>query len=154
MSALLSLAFVALRGVLPLVGGFFTGGLSWVLSFLSVAWGSELGRTIIIALGCLFGGFGWGFSHEHAEKIHAVAEAVASRDADWQKEITAANTKNEQRVQEALNAARNVAPAPISRDDLIKLCKSDPSCRGAFVQDRRVQAAKRNVGAKRQPANN
>ena len=154
MSALLSLAFVALRGVLPLVGGFFTGGLSWVLSFLSVAWGSELGRTIIIALGCLFGGFVWGFSHEHAEKIHAVAEAVASRDADWQKEITAANTKNEQRVQEALNAGKNVAPTPVDSAARIELCRTDKACRGALGQGQRVQAAKRNVGAKRQPANN
>ena len=146
MSAILSIVFAGLRGALPLLGGFFTGGLSWVWSLASAFLGTEIGAKIAIGLACVLGGFIWGFSHEHAVKERAVAEAVASRDADWQKEITAANAKNEQRVQEALNAARNVAPAPSIPADLAKLCATErPTCRGKASQRRLVPAASGNI---------
>ena len=147
MGSILAIVFAGLRGALPLLGGFFTGGLSWVWGLASAFLGTEIGAKIAIGLACVLGGFIWGFSHEHAVKERAVAEAVASRDVDWQKEITAANAKNEQRVQEALNAARNVAPASSIPADLAKLCATErPTCRGEASKRRVVQTPKSNVG--------
>lgn len=125
----LSIVFGLLRGALPVVGGFFTGGFSWVWAAFSAFVGTAIGEKVVIGLACLVGGFVWGFSHEHAVKERAIAAAVAEQNAEWQRKINAANAQNEQRVQEALNAARNVAPAPANSDALIKLCKTDPNCR-------------------------
>ena len=152
MGSALALVFGLLRGALPLVGGFFTGGLSWVWSLFSAFVGTEIGSKIVIGLACVLGGFIWGFSHEHAVKERAVAEAVSAQNAEWQREIVAANAKNEERIQEALNAARNVAPAPVGRDELIRLCRQDSTCRGALGAEQRVSASKRVLGTQRQPA--
>jgi hypothetical protein len=154
MSAILSIVFAGLRGALPLVGGFFTGGFSWVWSLFSAFIGTEIGSKIVIGVACILGGFVWGFSHEHAVKESAVAAAVSAQNAEWTQKINDANAQNEQRVQEALNAARNTAPVPNDRDNLVRMCQSDPSCRSAISQGQHMQAAKRNVGAKRQPSNN
>ena len=133
MGAILSLALTALRGALPLVGGFFTGGLSWVWSLVAAFAGTELGSKIIIGLACILGGFIWGFSHEHAAKTAAVAVAVQSRDADWGKTIAEANAKNETRIQEALNAARNASSTPPAGAQLVRLCTADADCRKAIA---------------------
>lgn len=125
----LSVVFGLLRGALPLVGGFFTGGLSWVFGLLSVAWGTEIGRTVIVGLGCLFGGWVWGFSHEHAEKTRAVAAAIEQTDGRWQRKLDEAHAQSEQEVREAKNAAAAVTPTPVEKRSVITLCRSDPNCR-------------------------
>ena len=155
MSAILSLAFAALRGALPLLGGFFTGGLSWAWSLLSAFLGTDIGSKIAIGLACILGGFVWGFSHEHAVKTREVAAVSQARDAEWSQTIAKANEAAEQRIQEALNAARKVSdtPAP-SSDALVELCRNSPSCRSALNKGQRVSVARRPVGAGRQPADN
>jgi hypothetical protein len=147
---MLSTIFALLRGAVPLVGGFFTGGTSLVWSFLQGLWGTEIGRITIIGLGALLGGYVWGFSHEHAVKIAAVEEASKARDAEWSKEIASANAKNEQRIQEALSAASKVSPTPAAPSDLAKLCAADAACRGALSPKRRVSASSRVLDSKRQ----
>ena len=145
MSALLSLAFAALRGAVPLVGGFFTGGASWVLGFLSAALGTEAGRAVIVAVGCFLGGWFLGWEHEHAVKERAVAAAIEqttqSRDAEWSQKLDQANAQIESRVSMAVAAAQAVpAATPLSDDDLVRLCAKSASCRGQLAARRRVQS--------------
>jgi hypothetical protein len=156
----MSALFGLLRAAVPVLGGFFTGGLSWLWGALSLAWGTEIGRTAIIACGCGFGGFFWGFSHEHAVKERAVAMAVeqttASRDAEWSSKLEQANAQVESRVQMAIAAAKAVpSTTPLSDDDLVRLCAKSASCRDRLEARRRVQSHPMpNVDAKRLPADN
>ena len=146
---MLSFAFGLLRGVAPLLGGFFTGGGSLAWSFLQGLWGTEIGRTVIIGFGLFVVGWALGFNHEHSVKIAAVEVATKARDAEWSQTIAKANQAAEQRIQEALNAARNVPPTPPAGASLIELCRQSSSCRGAFVKRLVVQAPKSNVDARR-----
>ena len=146
MGAFLTAGFALLRGALPLVGGFFTGGLSGVWSILAAVAGTEWGSKILIALAFLVGGWIWGFSHEHAVKTREVAAAVQSRDVEWGKTIADANAASEQRIKEALDAARKTSPTPPAGTDLVELCRNSPSCRSAFAQRRILQAPKGHVG--------
>ena len=147
MGAILSIILAGIRGALPIVGGFFTGGLSWVWSLIAVFVGTDIGSKITIGLACVLGGFVWGFSHEHAVKTREVAAVSQARDAEWSKTIAKANQAAEQRIQEALDAARKVSSTPVAPADLAKLCAAEPSCRGALVSKQRVSASRRNVGA-------
>ena len=146
---MLSFLWAIVKGSAPIVGGFFTGGASILWSFLQGFWATEIGRLVIISLGCLIGGFVWGFSHEHAAKTAAVEAATKARDLEWGAQIAKANAASEARIKEALDAARNTSPTPLNRDDLIRLCRESPSCRGAFVKRVVVQAPKSNVDARR-----
>ena len=131
MSAIFSLVLTALRGVLPIAGGFFTGGLSWIWSLVAAFVGTDIGSKIAIGLACVLGGFVWGFSHEHAVKTREVAAVSQARDAEWSKTIAKSNQVAEQRIQEALNAARNASSTPPSGAQLVRLCAADPDCRKA-----------------------
>ena len=144
---MLTAIFGLLRGVAPLVGGFFTGGFSLVWSFLSAAWGTEIGRTIIIGVGAFVGGWILAFNHEYSVKVAAVEVATKARDAEWSQTIAKANKAAEQRIQEALNAARNVSPTPANPtgSTLIKLCRESSSCRSALTPRRVLQTSKGHV---------
>lgn len=145
MGAAFTVILTVLRGALPLAGGFLTGGASVLWGALQGLWATEIGRLVLISIGCLIGGFVWGFHHEHAVKAAAIEAATRARDAEWQQEIAAANAKNEERIKEALDAARKVSVTPPAGDALVELCRKSPSCRGAFVKRLVVQAPRRNV---------
>lgn len=101
------------------------------LRFISGLWSSEFGRVLIVGLGCLIGGWMWGWSHEHAVKVRAVQEATASRDAAWTANLAKANAEHERKLQEALDAARKISDTPLARSDLVRLCAKSASCRPA-----------------------
>ena len=151
---MLSFAFGLLRGVAPLVGGFFTGGFSLVWSFLSAAWGTEIGRTIIIGVGAFIGGWILAFNHEHSVKVAAVEAATKSRDAEWSQTIAKANEASEARIREALDAASKVPSTPATPGELAKLCAADASCRSAVAPRRKLSVASRVVDSRRLPTNN
>jgi hypothetical protein len=158
MGSLLSFAFGLLRGVLPLVGGVFTGGLSWAWSALAAFLGTDIGSKIAIGAGCVIAGFAWGFSHEHAVKTREVAAArIAAgdaRDAYWSKKLGDANASVELRVLSAVAAAKAVpSAAPLTDDELLQRCAASKACRDQGAARRRVQSnSVPNVGARRHPA--
>jgi len=47
----------------------------------------------------------------------------------WQRTLEKAQLEADHRVQEALDAAEEVAPTPTTDAELAGLCKSDPACR-------------------------
>lgn len=155
MGNLLSIAFTALRGALPLLGGFFTGGLSWVWSAVAAFVGTEIGTKIMIGLACALGGYVYGFSHEHAEKMRAVEAAIElttkSRDNEWSKKLEQANAEVDARVQSAVAAAKAVpSAAPLSDAELLRRCAASEACRSKIAARRRVQSHPvSNVGSRR-----
>ena len=151
---MLTAIFGLLRGAAPLVGGFFTGGFSLVWSFLSAAWGTEMGRTIIIGVGAFVGGWILAFNHEYSVKVAAVEVATKARDAEWSQTIAKANEASESRIREALAAASKVPSAPANPGDLAKLCAADSACRSAVSPRRKLSVASRVVEHRRLPTNN
>lgn len=81
---------------------------------------------LILALLAAIGIAGaWAYT-EHRE---ALSEAVASRDAHWQKKIRKANERHERDIEEASDAAESTPPIPDTPDWAERLCKQSPTCR-------------------------
>jgi hypothetical protein len=125
------ISFILTNGsaALTFLGG---GPLTWFLGALDTVWSSTIGRLIIVGFGAFLVGWVWCWTGEHSKIHEAVAAATHARDAEWQGKIAAANAANEKRVREALDEARKVKPVPAAAADLIRLCKSDASFRGAL----------------------
>jgi hypothetical protein len=113
-----------LAGILPLVSTIFAGPLNLVFGIFDALLNSQTGRLVLVGTAALFGGWFWGWSYEH----RALGTAITSLNAQWIQKIEAANAEGDRKVQEALNAAKAVPPAP-SGDALVRLCRADPACR-------------------------
>jgi hypothetical protein len=74
---------------------------------------------ILTALSGLYG-YGWLKGFSTAKERSALV---------WQRTLEKAQQEADHRVQEALDAAEEVAPTPTTDADLAGLCKSDPACR-------------------------
>lgn len=134
----------AISLVFSLASGFLAGPLSLLWGILSSAWNTEFGRTTIIAVGCLFGGWLWGWEHEHAVKVRAVAAAIeqttAARDAEWKQKVDQANANAESRIAMAEAAAKAVpSVAALSDAELLQRCAASAACRDKITARRRLQ---------------
>lgn len=74
---------------------------------------------ILTALSGLYG-YGWLKGFTTAKERSAIV---------FQRSLDAANREADHRVQEALDAAEDVAATPTTDAELAGLCKSDPACR-------------------------
>jgi hypothetical protein len=114
------------------------------LPILAGLWGNPLARLFIVG-GAAFA-FGWvkGFGAVPRPDIAAIERnAIAGRDAHWQTQIQRANHEHERELSEAINAA-DAVPALAADADLVKLCRTDASCRD---KDRKYRYRVQGVSA-------
>lgn len=78
-----------------------------------------LGLAILVTLSTI-GGAIWLDGFNVAKQRSAIV---------FQRSLDAANREADHRVQQALDAADEVAPTPTTDAELASLCKSDPACR-------------------------
>lgn len=74
---------------------------------------------IIASLGGLYG---WGY-------LKGFSTAKERSALLFERALTKAQQEADHRVQEALDAAEDVAPLPATDAELVSLCRSDPACR-------------------------
>ena len=74
---------------------------------------------ILTALGSLYG---WGY-------LKGFTTAKERSALLFERALTKAQQEADHRVQEALDAAEEVAPTPTTDADLARLCAGDPACR-------------------------
>jgi hypothetical protein len=77
---------------------------------------------IPIILAALGGLYGWGY-------LKGFSEAKSRSAILYERALTKAQQEADTRVQEALDAAEEVAPLPATDADLAKLCTRDRACR-------------------------
>lgn len=75
-----------------------------------------------IILTALSGLYGWGY-------LKGFTTAKERSAIVWQRSLDAANREADNRVQQALDAAEEVAPTPATDAELAKLCAGDSACR-------------------------
>lgn len=96
------------------------------LPLLAGLWGNPLSRLIIIGVAAFGFGFLKGFQAVPRVDVAAIERnAIAGRDAEWERKLAEANEHHEQRIAEALEAAQNVT----LDDDIGKLCDTSATCR-------------------------
>ena len=66
--------------------------------------------------------YGWGY-------LRGFTTAKDRSALLFERALTKAQQEADHRVQEALDAAEDVAPVPASDAELVSLCRSDPACR-------------------------
>lgn len=96
---------------------------------LAGLWGNPIARLFIVG-GAAFA-FGWvkGFGAAPRPDIAAIERnAMAGRDAHWQMKLNEANQSHDREIAEAIHAA-DAVPALAPDADLVRLCRSDASCR-------------------------
>lgn len=77
---------------------------------------------IPVILAALSGLYGWGY-------LKGFTTAKERSALLFERALTKAQQEADHRVQEALDAAEEVAPLPATDAELVSLCRSDPACR-------------------------
>lgn len=101
------------------------------LSILSLVWGNEWARVVVVAV--LAAGFGWvkGWSAYPRVDVAALERnVIAGRDGYWQNQIAEANQAHEENLAAAVEAARAVVATPADLASRMQLCRAPGShCR-------------------------
>lgn len=100
-----------------------------VLPFLSVIWGSTLGRLIAIGVAAFLVGWVKGWSAVPRVDVKEVQRlAWEQRDAEWTRKLTEKEREHETAMASAIEARDSGAPLTADAD-LRKLCGSSKTCR-------------------------
>jgi len=120
--------FAKLPSLFGLGLSFLSGPFGIVWGLVSSLWSTEFGRLLIVGASAFLVARTLGWSHEY----HVKVAALAARDSAWEQKIAQANAQADFRINAALEAAKQVKPAPESKSDLLALCEAETSCRKAL----------------------
>lgn len=106
------------------------GAAVWPLLKWLVPWAGPRFNVILAVVVAVGGFFLWDHVSDQREINAAVRKAEARVNAEWRQSLDAERKQHDREVARAREAADSIPPTPERPDDLERLCRSDPACRG------------------------